>query len=68
LQAGDLDKLARIPHCDVRFDIMHFEQMTDDQIDEGEEMLDPSALLLVMDALVELTGGVGVDPQSGALM
>jgi hypothetical protein len=68
LQPGDLDKLAKLPKCDVRFDIMHFEQVTDDQIEEGEEMLDPSALLLVLDALVDLTGGVGIDPQSGALM
>ena len=30
-------------------------------------MLDPSALLIVMEALVELTHGVGIDPQSGAL-
>ena len=68
LQPGDLDKLAKLPKCDARLDIMHFEQVTDDQIDEGEEMLDPSALLLVLDALVDLTGGVGIDPQSGALM
>jgi hypothetical protein len=31
-------------------------------------MLDPSALLLIMEALVKLTDGVGIDPQSGALM
>ncbi len=31
-------------------------------------MLDPSTLLLVLDALAELTGGVGIDPQSGSLM
>ncbi len=31
-------------------------------------MLDPSALLIVMDALVEMTGGVGVDPASGTLV
>jgi hypothetical protein len=68
LQPGDFDKLAKLPKCDARLDIMHFEQVTDDQIDEGEEMLDPSALLLVLDALVNLTGGVGIDPQSGALM
>ena len=43
--------------------------MTDDEPeDEADEMLDPSALLIVLDALVELTGGVGVDPQSGTLL
>ena len=36
--------------------------------DEPDEMLDPSALLVVMEALMKLTGGIGVDPQSGSLM
>ena len=67
LQPGDLNKLARLPKCDARFDIMHFERVMD-AAEEEDEMLDPSALLLVMDALVDMTGGVGVDPQSGALM
>jgi hypothetical protein len=62
-------KLARLPKCDARFDLLHFEQMTPDEPgDEADEMLDPSALLIVLDALVELTGGVGVDPQSGTLL
>lgn len=62
-------RLARLPKCDARFDLLHFEQVTDDEAeDEADEMLDPSALLIVLDALVELTGGVGVDPQSGTLL
>lgn len=67
LQPGDLKKLAKLPKCNARFDIMHFEHVSM-EAEEGDEMLDPSALLLVMDALVALTEGVGVDPQSGALM
>lgn len=63
-------KLKQLLGCDARFDLLHFEQMTEDEPDEDEldEMLDPSALLIVMDALVELTGGVGVDPASGTLV
>jgi hypothetical protein len=66
-------KLARLPKCDARFDLLHFEHMTASEApaetdDEFDEMLDPSALLIVLDALVELTGGVGVDPQSGTLL
>jgi hypothetical protein len=63
-------KLKQLLACDARFDLLHFEQMTEDEPDEDEldEMLDPSALLIVMDALVELTGGVGVDPASGTLV
>jgi hypothetical protein len=62
-------KLTRLPKCDARFDLLHFEEMIGDEPeDELDEMLDPSALLIVLDALVELTDGVGVDPQSGTLL
>ncbi len=63
-------KLARLPECDARLDILHFEQVgaSGAAADTEDEMLDPGALLLVLDALVELTGGVGVDPQSGTIV
>ena len=35
---------------------------------EKDEMLDPGAVLLVLDALARLTGGVAIDPQSGTLL
>lgn len=63
---AERQKIARIRKCDARFDIMHFEQVTDDAEAESE-MFDPSALLIVMEALTELTNGVGVDPQSGTI-
>jgi len=67
--AEERAKLARLPKCDARFDLLHFEQTTPDEPeDEMDEILDPSALLIVLDALVELTSGVGVDPQSGTLL
>lgn len=62
-------KLARLKKFDARFDLLHFEQTTGGEPeDELDEMLDPSMLLIVLDAVVELTGGVGVDPQSGTLL
>jgi len=64
----DAAKLKRLPRCDARFDIMHFEQLVDGADEETDEMLDPSALLLVMEALMKLTGGIGIDPQSGSMM
>lgn len=65
----DRAKLARIRTCDARFDLMHFEEITAGGGDEDfDEMLDPSALLIVIEALAELTKGVGVDPQSGTLV
>jgi hypothetical protein len=62
-------KIERVPKCDARFDLLHFEQVTEEANDDDlDEVLDPGALLIVLDALVELTGGVGIDPASGALL
>lgn len=62
-------KLEQLVTFDARLDLLHFEQTSSDTgEDELDEMLDPSTLLIVLDAVVELTGGVGVDPQSGSLM
>jgi hypothetical protein len=62
-------QLARLPKCDARFDLFHFEELTATVAgDEPDEMLDPSALLIVLEALARLTKGVGVDPQSGTLL
>ncbi len=65
-RSGDDARLDILRQADARFDVLHFEQLIDeDTSDNGEGMLDPSTLLLVLDALVKLTGGVAVDPQSG---
>lgn len=60
----DKQRLQLLGQCDARLDVMHFEQMSADE----DEMFDPGALLLVLEALARLTGGVGIDPQSGALV
>jgi hypothetical protein len=69
LNIGQIDKLTKIAKCDARFDIYHFEQVgsSDDDF-EGDEMLDPGALLIVLERLAKLCNGVGFDPQSGTLM
>jgi hypothetical protein len=58
---------AQIQQYDGRFDVLHFEQIAqeDGEESEDEEMLDPGALLAVLGALANLTGGIAVDPQSG---
>jgi len=67
--ADERGKLARIKQFDARFDLLHFEQTTGEETeDEMDEMLDPSMLLIVLDAMVELTAGVGVDPASGTIL
>lgn len=67
-EAEERSKLARLAKCTGRLDILHFEQIIAAEPDEeGDEMLDPSALLMILDALVQMTGGIGVDPQSGTV-
>jgi len=68
--AEEKAKLARLTKYDAKLDLLHFEQTSEAEPDEDEmdEMLDPSLLLIVLDAIVELTGGVGVDPQSGTIL
>jgi hypothetical protein len=65
---ADRSLLARLLKCNARLDVMHFQQMEEGAEEEDDDVFDPSALLLVLDVLVKLTGGVGVDPQSGTLM
>jgi hypothetical protein len=51
-----------------RFDVLHFERVAVIGEEEEDEMLDPSALLIVLETLAKLTGGVAIDPQSGAIL
>jgi hypothetical protein len=62
--------LRRLKDYDGRFDVLHFEQVPDpaEEEDESDELLDPGALLAVLNALARLTGGLAVDPQSGTLL
>ena len=65
LAGDDVNKLRKLNTCDARFDIYHFEQ----NVEGGEdEMLDPGGLLIVMETIVQLCEGVGLDPQSQSLM
>jgi hypothetical protein len=66
----ELAKIGRLKVCDGRFDILHFEKVGDRPAaeDDDEGMFDPSGLLIVLDALVGLTDGIAVDPQSGAML
>ncbi len=60
----------QIKRYDGRFDVLHFEQVPEDVADDAEEegMLDPSALLVVLETLCKLTSGVAVDPQAGTFL
>jgi hypothetical protein len=60
----------QIRKYDGRIDVLHFEQVPDDAAEDAveDEILDPSALLVVLGALAKLTKGVAVDPQSGTFL
>lgn len=70
----ETDSLRRIRRCDGRFDVLHFERIpeygeeNEPENEEPDEMLDPSALLLVLGALARLTDGVTIDPQAGTFL
>jgi len=66
------EQLDRLSQSDARFDVMHFERVGVENYDEnGEddlEMIDPSCLLMVVETLVQLTGGLPIDPASGTIL
>lgn len=69
------DQLTILLQADARLDVMHFERVaggSDDQWgddeDEMADMLDPTCLLLAVEALADLTDGVPVDPASGSVL
>ncbi|HPP52078.1 MAG TPA: hypothetical protein PK777_03930 [Thermoguttaceae bacterium] len=63
---GDRARLEKLRRATARFEVLHFEQVLDEEDDE--DMLDPSTLLIVLESLANLTGGIAVDPQSGTFV
>jgi hypothetical protein len=68
-------QLQRMLKSDARLDVMLFERVRaggvgSDEEDEDWESgsLDPSSLLNVVEALAKLTGGLPIDPASGAIL
>jgi len=61
-------RLKRLMRCDARFDVLHFEHIMaeGDPDDADDDLLDPTALLIVMETLTKLCDGLAIDPQSGA--
>jgi hypothetical protein len=59
--------LKRVKQMDGRFDVLHFEQVEAADESEGDDLLDPSALLAVMEELARMTDGIAIDPQSGTI-
>jgi hypothetical protein len=67
----DRRRLRELTRLDARFDVFHFAEISEEQLedeDDREDLLDPGALLLVLDVLSKMTGGIVVDPQSGTFL
>jgi hypothetical protein len=68
-QPDERETAKRILQCTGRFDVLHFEEITASRDgDDADEMLDPSALLEVLEALERLVGGLAIDPQGGTMV
>jgi len=68
-EAEDNAPSQQVRQADARFDVLHFERISDDpEEDESDEVLDPGALLIVLNALAKLTDGIAVDPQTGSVL
>jgi hypothetical protein len=61
-------RLAKLLHADARYDIFHFEEVTDIPSEDDDGPLDPGTLLLVLTRLAHLCHGQSLDPQSGELL
>jgi hypothetical protein len=69
LSPAERKNLKRICKYDGRFDVLHFERVPEPDESEGDDdLLDPGAVLIVLEALARLTEGVAVDPQSGTVV
>jgi len=69
LPAAERTKLKRILSYNGRFDVLHFEKLPDpEEQEEEDDMLDPGAVLIVLEALARLVEGVAIDPQSGTVI
>jgi hypothetical protein len=61
-------KWDRVMAANARFDVFHFEEVSDFPDEEDDGPLDPGTLLLVLGRLARLCHGESLDPQTGELL
>jgi hypothetical protein len=62
-------RLLQLLKSDARYDVFHFEELSDLAADDDEDgPLDPGTLLLVLSRLAQVCHGLSLDPQSGELL
>jgi hypothetical protein len=70
LLLGNEDLLTQLSTANARFDILHFEKITENSNEPSgdDELMDPGSLLAVTAALAGLVNGVAVDPSSASFV
>lgn len=68
LTVQEKQQLQKLLKSDARYDVFHFEEITDFPSEDDEGFLDPGTLLLVLNRLARLCHGQSLDPQSGELL
>ena len=67
----EIEDIEKIKKCNCRFDVYHFEQLVfigKSPDDEDDDFMDPGAVLIVLQQLADMCGGIVVDPQSNTLL
>ena len=67
---GQENSLTQLSAANARFDILHFEKITENSNEPSadDELMDPGSLLAVTAALADLVNGVAVDPSSASFV
>jgi hypothetical protein len=67
---GQENSLTQLSTANARFDILHFEKITENfnEPSADDELMDPGSLLAVTAALADLVNGVAVDPSSASFV
>jgi hypothetical protein len=68
--AEEKKQFQRLAKCSARLDVFHFAQQSAsaEPSEDDEEFMDPGGLLIVLEHLAELCGGIVIDPQSASVM
>ena len=67
---GQENALVQLSAANARFDILHFEKITENSNEPSDdnELMDPGSLLTVTAALADLVNGVAVAPSSASFV
>jgi hypothetical protein len=67
LEQSEREKWNKAQSFSARIDLFHFEEVSS-EMEPDEGLLDPGAMLVILQTIANLTGGVGVDPSAGTVV